>query len=181
MSARLQSEAGMSLIETTVAVMLLLVALVGLMSMAGMATQYTENHGHLEARTAEYAQDKMEQLLALAYGDVVSDTVQFPAAAGGGTGMAVGGSIDTAAPALGYVDWLGYDGSLLGGGTAAPNGWFYQRVWQVSCVVAPCVDNPPSGPPTGVKQVSVVTTVKTSVGRALIPKSTVAALKAAEF
>ena len=171
----------MTLVETTIAVLLLLVFMVGLLSMAGMATQFTENHGHLEARTAEYAQDKMEQLLALAYGDTVSDTVQFPAAAAGGTGMAVGGSSNTAAPALGYVDWLGYDGSLLGGGTAAPNGWFYQRVWQITCVVAPCVDNPPTGPPTGVKQVTIVTTVRTSVGRRLIPTSTVVALKAAEF
>ena len=88
--------------------------------MAALATMYTENHGHLEARTTEYAQDKMEQLLALAYTDTVSDTVVFPAAAIGGTGLAVGGSTNTAAPVNGYVDWLGPGRHLLGGGTRRP-------------------------------------------------------------
>ena len=32
----------------------------------------------------------------------------------------------------GYVDWLAYDGSLLGGGTTAPATWFYERVWQIT-------------------------------------------------
>ena len=41
----------------------------GLLSMAALATTYTENHGHLEARTTEYAQDKLEQLLTLPFTD----------------------------------------------------------------------------------------------------------------
>ena len=61
---------------------------VGLLSMAALATVFTENHGHLEARTTEYAQDKMEQLLALVYTDGITDTTTFPATATGGTGMA---------------------------------------------------------------------------------------------
>ena len=74
---------------------ILLVVMVGLLAMAALATVYTENHGHLEARTTEYAQDKMEQLLALAYTDQVANTIVFPAAPSGGTGLAVGGSTDT--------------------------------------------------------------------------------------
>ena len=89
----------MSLIETTVAVAMLLVVMVGLLSMAALATTYTENHGHLEARTTEYAQDKMEQLLALAYNDAISNTVIFPAVTiPAGTGLAVGGGLTTSAP-----------------------------------------------------------------------------------
>ena len=57
---------------------MLLVALVGLLSMASLATAITENQGHLGARTTEYAQDKMEQLLELTYGDAQSDTTVFP-------------------------------------------------------------------------------------------------------
>ena len=59
----LRAERGTTLIETTIASAILLVVMVGLLSMAALATTYTENHGHLEARTTEYAQDKMEQLL----------------------------------------------------------------------------------------------------------------------
>jgi hypothetical protein len=169
MTMNLGSERGTTLIETAIASGILLVVMVGLLGMAALATVYTENHGHLEARTTEYAQDKMEQLLALAYTDAVTNTVVFPAATSGGTGLAVGGGTSTAAPVNGYVDWLAYDGSLLGGGTTAPNGWFYERVWQIT------------SPLSGMKQMTVVTTVRSSVGRSLIPKSTVAAQKASQF
>ena len=73
------------MIETAVACGLLLVTLAGLMTMGAVATMHTENQGHLAPRTTEYAQDKMEQLLGLAYGDITTDTVVFPAATAGGT------------------------------------------------------------------------------------------------
>ncbi len=180
MTARAKSEAGLTLIETTIAVSMLLVAMVGLLSMAGLATVYTENHGHLEARTAEYAQDKMEQLLAIAFTDGVTDTTQFPAIpAATGSGLAVGGSTDPAAPVDTYVDWLAYNGDLRGGGTSQPTDWYYERVWQICYLqsAGTCLDTPA----TGVKQITVVTTVRTSVGKRIIPKSTVVALKASQF
>jgi pilin/secretion family protein with methylation motif len=169
MTNRWRSEAGVTLIETTIAAAILLVGMLGLLSMGALATVLTENHGHLEARTTEYAQDKMEQLLALAYTDAASNTVVFPAAAAGGTGLAVGGSTDTSAPVNGYVDWLGTDGGLLGGGTTAPTGWQFQRVWQITT------------PSTGIKQITVVSRVRVSVGNALTPKSTVVAIKSSQF
>ena len=166
---RLQSERGTTLIETAIASGILLVVMAGLLGMAALATTYTENHGHLEARTTEYAQDKMEQLLAIAYTDQVSNTVTFPATPTGGTGLAVGGSLDTAAPVNGYVDWLKQDGSLLGGGATPPADWFYERVWQITSLAA------------GMKLITVTSTVRSSVGSALIPRSTVAALKSSQF
>jgi hypothetical protein len=165
----LASERGTTLVETSIASAILLVALAGLLSMGSLATMHTENQGHLTPRTTEYAQDKMEQLLALAYTDTTSNTIVFPAAASGGTGLTVGGSTDTSSPANGYVDWLGMDGGLLGGGTAAPDGWQYQRVWQIT------------SPSTGIKQIKVVSRVRASVGNALTPKSTVVALKSSQF
>ena len=169
MSREWRSEQGVTLIETTIAAAILLVAMLGLLSMGALATVFTENHGHLEARTTEYAQDKMEQLLALAYTDSASNTIVFPAAASGGAGLAVGGSTNTDTPVNGYVDWLGMDGGLLGGGTTAPDGWQYQRVWQIT------------SPSTGIKQITVVSRVRASVGNALTPKSTVVALKSTQF
>jgi len=165
----LNSERGTTLIETIIATSLLLVVMIGLLSMAALATVYTENHGHLEARTTEYAQDKMEQLLALVYTDAVTNTVVFPATPTGGTGLAVGGSIILTAPVNGYVDWLAQDGSLLGGGTAQPPTWFYERVWQITQLTP------------GVKQITVTATVKSAVGGAMVPKSSVVALKSSRF
>jgi hypothetical protein len=172
---RLLDEAGTTLIETTIACGILLVTLAGLMSMGALATTHTENQGHLAPRTTEYAQDKMEQLLALAYGDSSSNTVIFPTAISGGTGLALGGavnadgSLNLAAPADKYVDWIAADGSLLGGGTTRPAGWFYERVWAVT----------PSS--TGMKQLAVTVTVRSSVGGFMLAKSTVVALKASQF
>jgi hypothetical protein len=166
---KLSSERGTTLIETSIASGILLVVTVGLLSMAALATTYTENHGHLEARTTEYAQDKMEQLLIIAYTDTNMNTVVFPAVSPGGTGLAVGGSLDTAAPVNGYVDWLRQNGDLLGGGAVPPDDWFYQRVWQITQATA------------NVKQITVTATVRSSVGNTLIPRSTVVALKSSHF
>ena len=169
MRSDIRSERGMSIIETVIASAILLVVMIGLMSMAALATMYTENHGHLEARTTEYAQDKMEHLLALAYTDSTSDTTYFPANGTGGTGLAEGGGINTAAPVNGYVDWLKSNGDMLHGGATPPSDWFYERVWQITI------------PSTGIKQITVVTTVRAAIGGAMIPKSTVVVLKASQF
>jgi hypothetical protein len=164
-----RSERGTTLIETAIATALLLIVTIGLLSMAALATVHTENHGHLEARTTEYAQDKMEQLLSLVYTDAITDSTMFPAAGAGGTGLAIGGSKDPGAPANGYVDWLALDGTLLGGGTTPPGDWFYERVWEIT------------QSSSGVKQIIVTATVKSSFGKAILPKSTVTALKASQL
>jgi Flp pilus assembly protein TadG len=166
---RLRNEDGTTLIETSIACGILFVTLAGLMSMGTIATMHTENQGHLAPRTTEYAQDKMEQLLSLAYGDATTNTVVFPAVNAGGSGLAIGGSVNTAAPVNLYVDWLASDGSLLGGGTAQPATWFYERVWQVSA------------PGAGLKQVTVAVTVRSAIGGFMLPKSTVVAIKSSVF
>jgi len=126
-------QAGMTLIETVIALGILLVVSTGIMSIALVAITTTETQGHLAARTAEYAQDKMEQLISLSYADSVSDTTQFPAANSGGTGLDFGGSSDPAAPVEGYTDYLDASGTpmaVVGG--AAPAGWYFKRVWEIS-------------------------------------------------
>ncbi|MEI6245423.1 MAG: prepilin-type N-terminal cleavage/methylation domain-containing protein [Acidobacteriota bacterium] len=164
-----QNEAGVSLIETLVAMALLLVSMAGLGSLGIVGLTTTENQGHLAARTTEYAQDKMEQLLVLAYGDTSSDTRVFPASASGGTGLAIGGSADPAAPVVGYVDYLDQNGNLLVSGNAAPAGWFYERVWVIST------------PSANLKQISVTATVASSLGRQQRPSATVTVLKTFPF
>lgn len=137
---RLREDDGTTLVETTIACGILFVAMAGLMSMGTIATMHTENQGHLAPRTTEYAQDKMEQLLALAYGDTTSDTRSFPAVTLANTGLKVGGSYNVDSPVALYVDYLDIDGNLCGStgaactapvGTVAPTGWFYKRVWKI--------------------------------------------------
>jgi hypothetical protein len=175
--ARCGSERGTTLIETVFAIGILMVVMIGLLGMAGLATALTENQGHLNARTTEYAQDKMEQLFALAFGDGSTNTAIFPAQNTGGTGLggamaanAVAGSSDPSVVVAGYVDWLAENGDMLtSAGTTAPTNWYYKRVWQITAIS------------TTLKQITVTTSVRTSFARAILPKSTITALKTSPF
>lgn len=166
-------DAGFSLIETVFALSILLVVMLGLLPLGAVATTTTENQGHLMARTTEYAQDKMEQLLALKYGDVASDTRSFPAPTNGGTGLAIGGSSNPDAPVALYVDYLDVDGKLLSqNNNTTPSNWFYKRVWKVDA---------PSGS-ANLKRVTVTATVKSAVGSiGRIPRATLVSLKTSPF
>ena len=170
-AGRLRSDAGLSLLEVVIAMSILLVLGLGLLPLGIMAVSTTENEGHLVARATEYSQDKMEQLLSLAYNDASTDTRVFPAAVSGGTGLAVGGSAIPGAPVARYVDYLDSSGNLVAGvGTNPPADWFYKRVWQVS------------SPSTNMKQVAVTTIVVRSIGRAgRTPQATLIALKSYPF
>lgn len=141
------SQSGVTLVETVIALGILLVVATGIMSVALVGIMTTENQGHLAARSAEYAQDKMEQLIGLSYADAVTDTTVFPATCCGGTGLTVGGSTDLNNPVLVpgtggcpntattcFADYLDASGKpmALGAGNVAPVGWYYIRVWQIS-------------------------------------------------
>jgi type II secretory pathway component PulJ len=174
----MRNEQGTTLIEVVIASAILVTLMAGLMSMAGLAISTTENQGHLAARTTEYAQDKMEQLLALAYNDTTSDTRVFPAANSGGTGLAVGGSANPDAPVALYVDYLDENGNLCGStgaaciapsGTTAPAGWFYKRVWKI--VQAS----------TNLKQITVSATITRGFGAAAKAVSVLTVLKTNPF
>jgi type II secretory pathway pseudopilin PulG len=180
-----KSQTGLTLMETMVALAMMLIVATGVMGLAGAAVSTTETQGHLAARTAEYAQDKMEQLLALKFcdggtdGKSGSDTTVFPAVVGTGTGLAgcsdmtnavplAGGNLTPTAPAAGYVDYLDASGNLVG--VAAT--WEYVRVWQITV---------PAGS-THLKQITVLTQVAREVGfNGRLPQSTVVALKTFPF
>jgi len=166
-----RAEEGFSLLETVMALSLLLVVSLGVLPLGIIATTTTENQGHLMARTTEYAQDKMEQLMALSYGDSTSDTRVFPASDTGGTGLTIGGSSNPDAPVALYVDYLDINGSLIpSSGTTAPQDWFYKRVWQIS------------SPSANLKQLTVTARVKTAVGGfGIVPQSSISVLKTFPF
>jgi hypothetical protein len=183
LSRNRKSQAGLSLMETMVALGMLLVVASGVVGLAAVAVSTTETQGHLAARTAEYAQDKMEQLLALKFCDGTTDTTVFPAVVNAtGTGLAnctnltaavptasAGGGLSTTAPTVGYVDYLDASGNLV----AATANWEYIRVWQIT-VPANSV---------GMKQISVLAQARKAVGsnNGLLPQSTVVALKTFPF
>jgi hypothetical protein len=178
MTANVRSEEGTTIIEVVIASAILVTLMAGLMSLGGLAISTTENQGHLAARTTEYAQDKMEQLCALAYNDSTSDTRVFPANDTGGSGLAAGGSANPSSPVALYVDYLDENGNLCGAagascaapvGTTPPTGWFYQRVWSITVVA------------TNLKQITVTATIARGFGGANKASSTLAVLKTSPF
>jgi prepilin-type N-terminal cleavage/methylation domain-containing protein len=158
---------GFSLIETMIALGILAIVAAGVLPLGIIAAKSTENYGHLHARTTEYAQDKIEQLMALAYGDAATDTRVFPALATGGSGLTVGGSINTAAPAALYADYLNDKGEISSAGA----NWYYMRAWQITQVRA------------NLKQITVIVRVNALSlgGPGLVPQSTVSVLKTSPF
>jgi hypothetical protein len=167
-------QSGFSLLETVVAAGLMCAVSAGIMAVALAAITATENQGHLMARTSEYCQDKMEQLLALAFNDSSSNTTVVPTAATGGTGLATGGGTNPSSPASGYVDYLDSSGNVLTvNGNAAPANWFYMRVWSIAAG---------PGGSTNSKLITVTTEVQNQVGaQGALPQSTVTALKVNPF
>src|SRR5690242_20467008 len=109
--------------------------------------------------------------MALSYGDTLTDTRQFPAAAAGGSGLTVGGSIDPAAPVALYVDYLDVNGNVLAAGGAAPANWYYMRAWEVTQVRP------------NLKRIRVISRVNALSlgGPGLIPQSVVSVLKTSPF
>lgn len=167
---RVGREAGTSLLEVVVALGILLVLAIGVLPLGVIAISTTENQGHLVARATEYAQDKMEQLLALAYTDSTTDTRVFPSVNAGGTGLAIGGSSSPNAPVDGYVDYLDATGNLLSSAAGVPASWYYKRVWQIT------------SPFANMKQITVTTIVARGVGRSgRTPQATITSLKTYPF
>jgi prepilin-type N-terminal cleavage/methylation domain-containing protein len=186
------SQSGMSLIETMIALAILLIATVGLLSMGMIATATTENQGHLVARTAEYAQDKMEQLVSLAFCDSTTDTTAYPLASStGGTGLmakstncsggpALGASYGSsdptapvATPGTGFVDYLDNSGQP----SSSTGNWFYVRVWQIDAVSDPATGN------YNLKRITVTAKVRSQVGapQGSLPQSTLVSMKSYPF
>jgi Tfp pilus assembly protein PilW len=184
-----RSQRGVTLVETLVAGVVLMIVVVGLLPVFVFGLQTTNTAGDVATRTTEYAQDKMEQLLTLSavnlgsdgFNDGTSDTTHFPIVTNQTTGctgtgantcglggtMAVStsiGSIPPAAPVTFFVDYLDVNGNLLPSSTTA----YYTRQWKVS------TDS------TGtLKTITVVaSSLQTAGVKGIAPSSTIVCVKA---
>ena len=133
------NEAGFSLAETLVATALLATAIVSSAQMFVLAAR-SNIASQRTSFTTTLAEEKMEQLRALAWGfdeiglpinDYTSNTAVDPPEAEGGTGLSQSPESALAANTDGYVDYLDRFGNSLGGGTAVPADTVYVRRWSI--------------------------------------------------
>jgi type II secretory pathway pseudopilin PulG len=164
------SKRGVTLIETMVATVILIIVVVGVLPVFTLGFQTTEQSGDLATRTTEYAQDKMESLIKLDFADGATDTapVGCPSAAGTGLGgtMAANttvGAVPPAAAVTNYVDYYDFNGQCLSSSTGA----YYTRQWSIS-----------TGSSTTLKTITVVTTSLHAAGiKGLAPSTTLVSIK----
>jgi len=132
---RAGAERGVTLIETMMAALILIIVVVGLLPIFVLGFQMNEQQGDIATRTTEYAQDKIESLVNLSFTDGATDTTQYPPASSGGTGLGGSmaasttvGSLPPTAATTGYADYLDLNGNLLTSSTGA----YYRRQWSIA-------------------------------------------------
>ena len=75
---RVADEAGFSLVETLIAMFILVVALLALSQLFSMAIVLNKNGGRDATKTTVFAHDKMEELNSLAFGDTTTNVSVDP-------------------------------------------------------------------------------------------------------
>lgn len=150
---RKHGDCGFSLLETVIAIAMLLIAVAGLLTPFLIATAQNEAQGNVATRATELSQDKMEQLLALPFAD--------PGLGGAMAASSTVGAVPPAAGAAGYVDYLDQTGAA----TAAPG--FYTRQWSITTDATATL-----------KTITVVVRARNAVGSlGLAPSTTLVCLK----
>jgi len=129
------SERGTTLVETVIALIVLMVGVLSVMGVLSIAVTQNWNEGDRSTRTTEYAQDKMEQLLALTFNDGTSNTTVYPTASTGGTGLggtmsgnSTVGGVTSGSPVAQYVDYIDASGNVQ----TTSAGALYIRQWSIS-------------------------------------------------
>ena len=147
---------GVTLVETMMAVLVAFIAMASVGAVVFSSMVANKNQGTETTRITALAQEKIEQLVRLAYSDTTTNTTLIT-----DTGWAIGLTSNTstdltqltACPTtgssnIGYVDFLDNNAQPLSGAcaTAIAGGFGYVRRWKITTV---------SGV-TGLKQVTVV-------------------------
>ncbi len=111
MNQDLKDESGMTLVESLMAILILLVGLLTTAQILAFSVIASKNYGRDAGKTAVSARDKMEQLVGLPFTHA---------------SLAAGGSVYPSTPITGYVDYLNQSGGASSSGAA-----LYTRQWQI--------------------------------------------------
>jgi prepilin-type N-terminal cleavage/methylation domain-containing protein len=122
----LKDENGMTLIESLMAILILLVGLLGMAQVLAFSVVASKTYGRDAGKASVAARDKMEELTGLQFSDATTNVTVNPPFPTNGVGLTAGGSIYPADPVAGYTDRLNAAGARITSGQ--PN---YTRQWQI--------------------------------------------------
>lgn len=161
MHSRTSKEEGMSLIETMIALMILLFGLLSMAQVLAFSIMASKTYGRDATKTTASAHDKIEELMSLRFSDATSNLTVNPPYTADGHGLTAGGALPPAAPAAGYADYLDFSGARTVAANAA-----YTRQWSI-------VDESNT-----LKRISVVVTSDKSFRNGTAPATTLVTEKA---
>ena len=121
------NDSGLTLIETMIAMLILMVSLVSLAEIFGIAMVLNKNHGRDASKTTAFAHDKMEELNSLAFADTTANLTVDPPYPASGKGLFGGGTIPPTPPVANYVDYLDQNGVR----TIVAADRVFTRQWQI--------------------------------------------------
>ncbi len=127
MSKNLKEERGMTLVESLIAMLILLVALLAMAQVLAFSVIASKNYGQDAGKTTVSARDKMEELTGMGF----TYTFTNPSDTFTDTRLTAGGSLYPSTPVTGYADYFD-----TVGGTAAASDAVYVRQWQISDISA---------------------------------------------
>ncbi|HVZ16581.1 MAG TPA: prepilin-type N-terminal cleavage/methylation domain-containing protein [Terriglobales bacterium] len=123
-----KTNTGFTLLEVLIASTILAVVAVGVLGLFSVSVLRNASAGDHGTRVTEYAQDKMEQLMALTFSDIASDVTKSPTYPTGGIGLTAGGGVNPTSPVTNYVDYVMNDGTPSQTNTGAA----YIREWKIT-------------------------------------------------
>jgi type II secretory pathway pseudopilin PulG len=128
MTKRISEESGFTLVESLIAIIVLLAGLLSMAQVLAYTVIASKTHGHDSATTTSMAQDKMEELINLRFNDKTTNlTVNAPYPTTG-KGLTAGGSIPPNNPVAGYADYLNRAGQR----TTVTSQIAFTRQWQIT-------------------------------------------------
>jgi len=119
-------ESGLTLVETLIALLILMAGLLVMAQTLTFTLAASKTHGRDAAKATASAHDKMEELTNLEFTDTTTNLMVTPPYTSNGVGLTAGGSIPPSTPVAGYVDYLDTSGARTTSGNAA-----YTRQWQI--------------------------------------------------
>ena len=122
----LSDESGMTLVESVIAMLVLLFGLLAMAQVLAFSVAASKTFGRDATKATAYAHDKMEELTSLSFADTTTNVTVAPPFPATGVGLTAGGSIDPVSPIVGYVDYLNQTGLRTTAGAAA-----FTRQWQI--------------------------------------------------